>query len=104
MKEIRLDIGGPKGNAFYILGVVSSLTTNKRHADEIREEMKKGDYNNLLRVFKEHFSNVTLYAHNELVGIDEDLYEVTDPEERALVQRDAFERIQYLLDALIRHD
>jgi len=80
MKEIRLDIGGPKGNAYYILGTVSNLIADKRHADEIRQEMMSGDYNNLLRVFKEHFSNVTLYSHDELSGVDKDLYEITDPD------------------------
>jgi hypothetical protein len=72
----RLDIGGEKGNAFYILGLVGALLgdDDKDIVKEIREKMKSGDYNNLLKVFKEHFPMVELYSHNKLSNVDKNLY------------------------------
>jgi len=79
MKNFRLDIGGPKGNAFYIMGTVSSLVDNKAVCDGILAEMKKSDYNHLLETFVIYFGDsVTLYSHTELSGVDEILYELVD--------------------------
>ena len=78
MNSIRLDIGGPKGNAFYILGLVKGLADDKETADWIRKEMQSGDYNNLLETFIEAFPFVELYSYNELNGVDDDLYTVLD--------------------------
>jgi len=78
MKDIRLNIGGPKGNAFYILGTVSSLIDDEELAKAIRDEMKESDYNHLLRTYLRYFSMVRLYSESELNGVDDDLYEVTD--------------------------
>jgi len=74
-KTLRLDIGGPKGNAFYILGMVGKLTS-KELATKIREEMKTGDYNNLLTVFKKHFPGILLYSSYRLAGVDKKLYKI----------------------------
>ena len=76
MKEVKLNIGGEKGNAFYILGLVRTL--NKNAYDAIRNEMMEGDYNNLLRVFKKYFPFVELYSNYKLANVDEDLYIVDE--------------------------
>jgi len=73
---MRLNIGGPKGNAFYILGLVSHLEPDKDEVKKIRAEMQSSDYNNLLKVFKKYFPDVELYSTDELSGVDDDLYEI----------------------------
>jgi hypothetical protein len=78
MEKIRLDIGGPKGNAFYILGLVKGLAEDKEIANEIRTKMMGADYNWLLKIFKEHFPFVELYSHSKLNSVDEDLYVVSN--------------------------
>lgn len=59
---IVIDLTGPQGNAFYLLGVVRS-TFSRSGAPELGEsickEMMKGDYEHLLKTFDlylgEHF-------------------------------------------------
>jgi len=79
-KSLRLDIGGPKGNAFYIFGNVRSLLGHdlKETAKEIIEEMMSGDYNNVLRIFNERFPMVELYADRELPGVDKENYTIDE--------------------------
>ena len=60
---IEIDLTGPQGNAFYLIGTAKKLA-NKLGLDgnKIMEEMKSGDYENLLQVFDENFGSiVTLY-------------------------------------------
>ena len=77
MRKVRLDIGGPKGNAFYILSLVNGLSGERENAEKIREEMRDGDYNHLLRTFTEAFPIVELYSHTFLGdSVDKDLYVV----------------------------
>ena len=51
---IVIDLTGPEGNAFYLMGIVRN-TFNRSGATElgasIVEEMMKGDYEHLLKVF-----------------------------------------------------
>jgi hypothetical protein len=60
-----IDLSGPQGNAFYLMGVV--LNTFRRSGapelgESIVEEMQKGDYEHLLKTFDlylgEHFDIV----------------------------------------------
>lgn len=57
-----INIAGPEGNAFYLLGAAEKygkqmgFDTEKRK--QIQEEMKSGDYNNLLKVFIKNFGMV----------------------------------------------
>ncbi len=62
-RGIEIDLGGPQGNAFYLIGVAKNLSKQLSiDGDEITTEMMRGDYNHLLEVFEEHFGNfVTLY-------------------------------------------
>ena len=60
---ITIDLTGPQGNAFYLLGTAKNLAKQlDLNGLEIMEEMKSGDYENLLEVFDKHFGCVvTLY-------------------------------------------
>jgi hypothetical protein len=63
---IEIDLTGPQGNAFYLLGSAKNLAKQLGYSTEeiesLLEEMKAGDYQNLIEVFDEHFGTiVTLY-------------------------------------------
>jgi hypothetical protein len=60
---ITIDLTGPQGNAFYLLGTASNLAKQLGlNANEIQTEMMSGDYENLLEVFDREFGTfVTLY-------------------------------------------
>lgn len=60
---IEIDLTGPQGNAFYLLGTAKKLANQlDLDSDEILNEMKSGDYENLLQVFDKNFGMfVTLY-------------------------------------------
>lgn len=62
-KNFEIDLTGPDGNAFYLLGVAKRLSKElDKDGDAILEEMKSGDYENLLEVFECEFGHiVTLY-------------------------------------------
>lgn len=62
-RGIEIDLTGPQGNAFFLLGTASNLAKQlDLDGKEIVEEMKSGDYENLLQVFDRHFGSfVTLY-------------------------------------------
>jgi len=60
---IEIDLTGPQGNAYFLLGTATSLAKQLGlNGKEIVEEMKSSDYENLLQVFDTNFGNiVTLY-------------------------------------------
>ena len=60
---IEIDLTGPDGNAFVLIGTASRLAKQLGlDANEIKTEMMSGDYENLIRVFDKHFGEfVTLY-------------------------------------------
>ena len=60
---IEIDLTGPQGNAFYLLGTAKNLAKQlDLDGNEIMKEMMSGDYENLLQVFDENFGSVvTLY-------------------------------------------
>ena len=57
--KIQVDLSGPQGNAFYLLGLAKSLcdAMGLDHS-EVSKEMKSGDYENLLSVFDSYFTEV----------------------------------------------
>ena len=57
-KRIHIDLTGPQGNAFFLLGTASRLADQlgKDKADIIKR-MQSGDYENLLQVFEEEFGD-----------------------------------------------
>jgi hypothetical protein len=60
---IEIDLTGPDGNAFVLIGTAGNLAKQLGlDAKAIRTEMMNGDYENLVNVFDKHFGNfVTLY-------------------------------------------
>ena len=63
MKRLELDLTGPDGNAFALLGHAKNLAEQlgKDHK-AIWDKMRAGDYENLVKVFDEEFGeHVTLY-------------------------------------------
>ena len=60
MSSRVIDLQGPNGNAFALMGHAVDLLRQLNRRDEVhalRTEMLSGDYNNLLRVFEENFSD-----------------------------------------------
>jgi hypothetical protein len=60
---ITIDLTGPQGNAFYLLGTAGNLAKQLGlDSKVIQAEMMRGDYENLLEVFDSYFGSiVTLY-------------------------------------------
>lgn len=60
---ITIDLTGPQGNAFYLLGTAKNLANQLGlNGAEIMEEMKSSDYENLIQTFDKYFGSVvTLY-------------------------------------------
>lgn len=67
-----IDIDGPDGNAFAIMGYAARLARNDPDMDwpSIQEEMMSGDYMNLLRVFDREFGDLV-----EIVTTQENILE-----------------------------
>ena len=60
---IEIDLTGPDGNAFVLIGKAGSLAKQLGlDGKAIRTEMMAGDYENLIKVFDNYFGSfVTLY-------------------------------------------
>lgn len=60
---IEIDLTGPDGNAFVLIGTASRLAKQLGlDKQAIQKEMMSGDYENLIKVFDKHFGHfVTLY-------------------------------------------
>lgn len=61
--SIEIDLTGPEGNAFVLLGYASKFAKQLGlDAKAIREDMMSSDYEHLVEVFDKHFGTfVTLY-------------------------------------------
>ena len=62
-RGIEIDLTGPDGNAFALMGYASRLAKQLGlDSASIINDMKSDDYDHLLEVFEEHFGEfVTLY-------------------------------------------
>jgi len=60
---IEIDLTGPNGNAFYLIGAANNLARQLGlDGKAIQAEMMKGDYEHLVETFDKHFGHfVTLY-------------------------------------------
>jgi len=58
-REIVIDLTGPQGNAFYLLGYAKKLAKQLdfEDVDGLLEDMQSGDYEHLIKVFDEHFGD-----------------------------------------------
>ena len=51
-----IDLGGPQGNAYYLLGRAQNLSKQlDLDVEAILKEMKASDYDNLVKVFDKYF-------------------------------------------------
>ena len=61
-KKQVIDLTGPDGNAYYLLGtamnVCKQLDLSSEKTEEILDEMKSSDYENLIKVFDKYFGKV----------------------------------------------
>lgn len=58
-KKRVIDISGPDGNAYVLLGVASGFAKQLGFDwEKIRKEMTSGDYENLITVFDKYFGKV----------------------------------------------
>ena len=57
--HIRVDLTGPDGNAFALLGLAQNLAKqlgyDKEERDALKSEMMEGDYENLIQTLDAHF-------------------------------------------------
>ena len=57
-----IDLTGPQGNAFYLLGTANNLCKRLDLDDntkqKISDEMTSGDYENLIQVFDKYFGKL----------------------------------------------
>ena len=65
-KGLEIDLTGPQGNSFYLLGLAKKwgkeLDMSEKYINEMLEKMKSGDYENLVKVFDDEFGSiVTIY-------------------------------------------
>jgi len=60
-REIVIDLTGPEGNAFVLLGTARNLAKQlSKDPKAITEEMMSGDYENLLNVFDREFGDYVI--------------------------------------------
>jgi hypothetical protein len=56
--KIEIDLTGPQGNAFFLLGVAKDLSHKMGlNWDPIYTELTSGDYENLLEVMEKYFGD-----------------------------------------------
>jgi alanine-alpha-ketoisovalerate/valine-pyruvate aminotransferase len=62
IRPIEIDLSGPQGNAFVLLGLAKRLAKQMGlDAEDIKTQMTSGDYENLIQVFDDNFGDqVTL--------------------------------------------
>ena len=60
--EIVIDLTGPQGNAFFLLGYAKKLAKQLdfEDVDGLLDDMQSSDYEHLIQVFDEHFSDFVI--------------------------------------------
>ena len=60
-KEIIIDLTGPQGNAFYLLGAASKYARQLGlNSNKVINEMISGDYEHLIEVFDSYFGDFVI--------------------------------------------
>ena len=71
-----IDILGPKGNAFALMGeaknIAEQIGLDKDEINEILAEMQEGDYHNLCNVFETHFGHIVQLTSGDLEEFEQD--------------------------------
>lgn len=63
--KIEIDLTGPQGNAFVLLGLASDLSKRLgMDTESILEEMKCDDYDHLISVFEREFGDYVIMYTN----------------------------------------
>lgn len=66
---IEIDLQGPQGNAFYLIGVARQLGKevgmSEAEISAITTEMTAGDYKHLLTTLEDSFSDETFYFEGD---------------------------------------
>jgi hypothetical protein len=61
---IVVDLTGPQGNAFFLLGMAQDLGRqlkfDKETRDLVTKQMQESDYENLIRVFDKYFGDFVI--------------------------------------------
>ena len=58
---IEVDLTGPQGNAYYLLGFASQLSKQLgMDKDAVLKEMQSSNYENLINVFDKYFGSVVI--------------------------------------------
>jgi len=61
MKKLVIDLTGPEGNAFVLLGYAKKLASQlDLNYDIIRTEMTSSNYENLIQVFDKYFGEYVI--------------------------------------------
>ncbi len=62
--EIVIDLTGPEGNAFVLMGYAQrfakQLGYDEEEVDSLMKEMQSGDYETLINVFESHFGHFVI--------------------------------------------
>jgi len=54
-----IDLTGPEGNAYHLLGLANNLCEQLDYnSEQIQKDMTSGDYDNLIKVFDQHFGDI----------------------------------------------
>lgn len=62
--EMVIDLTGPEGNAYVLMGYASRFAKQLNLDDEkIIDEMKSGDYDNLVEVFEKYFGDFVILEY-----------------------------------------
>jgi hypothetical protein len=63
-REIVIDLTGPDGNAFVLIGIANDIAKklewDPKKRGELNAELMSGDYENLLQVFDKHFGKFVI--------------------------------------------
>jgi hypothetical protein len=60
-REMIIDLTGPQGNAYFLLGTAKQLAKQLGlDSGQIQKEMMSGDYENLLEVFDSYFGSIVI--------------------------------------------
>ena len=61
-KKMTIDLTGPQGNSFFLLGTACNLMKQLKftpeEAEGVMDEMKSSDYENLIKTFDKYFGSI----------------------------------------------
>ena len=61
-RGIEIDLTGPQGNAFFLIGTArrmgKEVGMSAEYIDDMVDRMRSGDYENLIKVFDDEFGSV----------------------------------------------